>query len=315
MESSTAASTPERDEKPFDDPMDIPEVNMVHLELFNQFATDTFKFTFPCPELAELSKDIMLKQAFSAPYLMHQFLAMAARHLSVLDPGRELFLRQQATQLQLRGLTLFNRTDLSTSSRVPILLFSASLGCHALCDALSHRDDFPAFLEKFVSYLHLHRGVGKIVDGNWSQLLDSELRPVLEAGREKAAIKGLGHECDALRERIRASDLPESSIQACQTTIDYLQWVLDSHSRPEQGPDVLLSMAVLMPLGFVDLLVAGRPEAIAVLAYYAAGLHKYAHIWVVRDSGQFMIRSISQHLGPDWADVMQWPIDLLYSSM
>ena len=59
---------------------------------------------------------------------------------------------------------------------------------------------------------------------------------------------------------------------------------------------------VVVPDGFVDMLVNRRPEALVLLAHFAALLHSCRDLWIVGDGGRFMVESISQYLGSEWAE-------------
>ena len=52
---------------------------------------------------------------------------------------------------------------------------------------------------------------------------------------------------------------------------------------------------------------ARRPEALAVLVYYALLLHYGRSLWQVGDAGAYMLRVIAEHLGPEWDAWLEYP--------
>jgi hypothetical protein len=68
-----------------------------------------------------------------------------------------------------------------------------------------------------------------------------------------------------------------------------------------------------VPQLFTDLLSQRRPEAIAIMGYWALLLHYSRALWHVGDSGAHLLNSISQHLGHDWQHWLSWPLSVLAS--
>ncbi|KAK9487013.1 hypothetical protein V1527DRAFT_462377 [Lipomyces starkeyi] len=294
-------------------------VNMNHLELLLQFLTETFKFSGIDQNGAEITFQVTIKYGLSAPCLMHEILALAALHLSIVRPEKQQFYRHQAALLQTRALSLFNRakTDITADNCVPMFLFSTFLGVHVLCDTLRFRDNnFNVFLDRFVSYLHLHRGVRAITNRSWHLLRETELKPILEAAESLPQTKeGIGRECYGLQLLIMSADLSPSVVNACQQAIVHLQWVFDGQgTQPEGNPNVIFAWPVLVSAEYADLLMQRTPEALIILAYYAVLLYYRREIWVFGDAGKFLIESITRHLGTYYKKWLAWPNSVLVAA-
>lgn len=291
---------------------------MVHMELFYHFLASPYGFVGPEKSALRLAKEIAVQHAVTTPFLMHQLLALSARQRSSVDPDRAPFFRHLATQLQTHAISLFGRVDLNaeltTAERVPIFLFSSLLGFQDLCDTLSLRPlaSFEAFMARYLSYVRLHRGVHKVIQGFWPVLRDSELKAVLDAGEEMYKASGIGHECDDICARIGAADtLSDADKEACRSAIRHLQVVFDSKPDATPRANVLLAWAPMFPDGFLQLLEAGRKEALCVLGYYFVLLHFCRDVWFVYDSGESLLGLLVDYLGPEWADWMERPKELL----
>ncbi|KAK0708233.1 hypothetical protein B0H67DRAFT_495469 [Lasiosphaeris hirsuta] len=291
-----------------------PKVDMVHMELLNHFLTDG---AMVYPLAVARARSIVMEQALRESYLMHQILAISARHLSIIRPHNETFYHTQAMQLQTHALSLFNSIDISyfeasVDNRVPGFIFSAVLGFHGLCDMLSHRnEDFPSVLARFVGYLHLHRGVYHIMEGHWEEIQETDLKPIFDEGMFWFQMVGKGHECDDIRERIELAGLETDELEATCKAIDLLQCVFDGQPDPVSVIHVLISWGAMVPKPFINMVETGRPEAMAVLAYYFLALHRLRHVWMIGDAGQFLLRVVVDYLNPEWSAWVEKPYRLL----
>ncbi|KAK3381527.1 hypothetical protein B0H63DRAFT_207634 [Podospora didyma] len=292
-----------------------PRVDMVHMELFHHYITN-----FPAlyPPLVGMPLAITMRHALREPYLMHQVLALSAQHLSVLRPHQEGFYRNIAIQLQTQALALFNSLDLgyfdmALDHRVAAFVFSSVLGFHSLCDALSYRDSyFPTSLDRFLRYLHLHRGVHNSSEGRWLEIRESELRTTIEQSMAWYNVNGQGRECDDIRQRAQASaNLSMEELEATMKAIDLLQTVFDGRPTPQSRIHILFNWTMMLPTEFVGMMDAGRPEALAVLAYYFLALHHCHNEWMVGDSCHFLLQSVANYLHPDWASWVERPCQML----
>ncbi|TEA12269.1 Lysine biosynthesis regulatory protein LYS14 [Colletotrichum sidae] len=291
-------------------PPDGQFFTLEHLHLFNH--------------LLELAKGplhtMSTDAAFSAPYLMDMLLAYAALHLAVTDPSKGDYYSLQATQLQTRGLMLFNeaKEEVSDDTCIPMFLFSATLGSQVLCSVFrDSRDDFNSFIDQFAWYLSIHRGVSAVTNRSWPIIRQSsakELIDYLESMRPESSVVT---ELDTLHRMLDQADLGPASLEACRSAAEILQHSYGmynslSNSTHEQSSAVM-AFGVRITTGFIDMLRQRRPEALVILAYYAVLVHRCRSFWAFGDAGEFMIRSISAHLGDYWSEWLAFPNSVLES--
>lgn len=295
-----------------DDPF---TVNLLHMQLMHHFLTQTTKSIIFGEQDVQKSREIIMKAALSAPYLMQEILALAALHLSVLLPDQKEFYHHQASGLQTRALSIFNNSHLEVdaSNCIPIVLFSSLLAMHSLCDVVSTpEDDFSNFLNSFIRCLDLHRGIRAITSHSWHFLRQSELKDVFEAGEIMHCTDDLvGKECDDLRALLSAADLGQASMRACQSAIDHLQKTFDTERIWGGRNNTFTTWPVLVPTEYMDLLMKRSPEALVILAHYAVVLHNHRGDWYIGEGGKHLIISISRHLGSYWDAWMAWPNSVL----
>lgn len=243
---------------------DDPNVNMVHLELYQHFSqppSSNYFFCLATPEMAAAMKTSTLEHSVHMPYLMHQLLAISARDKSRYAPDedkRAAYLRL-ALQLQTHAITMFNASSpvlpslTSPRQSTPILAFAAMLGTHGLCDTLTALDE-PAvasqpeaadecqqrnplqdFLGRWLDYIRLHRSVNShalaasdLANSHSHSPDPQQQQPLLRHGRAMAERQPAGHETDALLARVAAlQGLSPEVLAACLTAVDGLQVAID----------------------------------------------------------------------------------------
>jgi hypothetical protein len=75
--------------------------------------------------------------------------------------------------------------------------------------------------------------------------------------------------------------------------------------------DALVAWTLLVPPEYIDLLAERRGEALVILAHYGALVNTHRQQWLFGDGGEYLVRSISQYLGPDWEEWLHWPQQIL----
>jgi len=296
----------------------VGDVNMLHMELLHHLSHVAF--------VAQPAFDAIVQHAVESPYLMHQCLAISALHLSTLRPTQQELYSHQASELQTRGLSLFNNLPSSDNSQNPIsvFLYSSLLGLHVLFDTLLYRPtDFSLFVDRFVNYLHIHRGTSTVAKGGWTLLQNSEIGSLLPSVHVHNNVPE-GNEFFELKTLMQAADLSQASISTCLQAIERLQWVFDRSpdlhkkdvERAEEWSDdgqsdLLFAWPITVSSEYTELLSQRRPEALAVLAHWAVLLHRKRNFWVLNDGGRYLIESISRHLGAYWEHWLALPISVL----
>ncbi|KAK4150667.1 hypothetical protein C8A00DRAFT_36726 [Chaetomidium leptoderma] len=296
-----------------------PEVNLAHMGLLIRF-----NFEEHAPELNvemhDFASKLLFKCALEAPYLMHQILAVSARRLAVLEPERADHYVGIAMQLQTKAVSIYNETSakaqIDQTNCSALLLFCSLLGRHLLADLLARRDsDFGDFLDRFLELLSISRGLMAMSVAAWDLLLQSDIKHLVLWALEISQSIPQGHHCDGLMGLVAASkDLDAPSKEACLTAIACLQVGFDSllgGDTRNQRYLMVFMWAPAVPQEFTNLLSQRRPEALAIMSYWALLLHYSRDLWHVADSGSHLLRSISQYLGQNWEHWLRWPLSVL----
>ncbi|KAL0942982.1 uncharacterized protein CTRU02_200868 [Colletotrichum truncatum] len=294
-------------------------VNMYHMKLLVHFSLD-----LAIPELEhnllEQSTRLVLKTGAEVPYLLHEILSLSSRHLSLIEVEKNSEYLNLAVQLQTQAISLFNaqRVCINEVTCVPMVLFSSILGRHLCIDALAFRSpDLGAFLNHYVRFFQIHRGAKMIVNRAWPLLKKSDLCPLMAWGVGLGRLRSHGHHCDGILGLLSVSkDTSAASLETCRKAIEFIQIAMDDvavrmFTQAKHLYQIVFSWSLLVPESFADMLAQRRPEAIAVLAHYAAILHLARDLWQIGDSGAYLFEVISKHLGAAWEEWIAWPRSII----
>lgn len=263
----------------------------------------------------------------SVPYVMYEILALSALHLSHEHPAQAAYHREEATTLQIQALSLFNDSgsEVTAETCVPMLIFSSFLGLHTLAEAVTaSRNDGSAFLDQFVTYLNLHRGVRVVTGQAWKLLTQSSISPLLDRAQHAlntAPSQSSQEQATTVAERLNSllddADMSTNSEQACRDAVSRLQLIYQSELQPDQVPGeeqpagLIWAWPIMLSGVFTKLLMERRPEALIILSYYAVLLHRRSRIWLVGDAGRLLIEEMTRFLGTYWKEYLEWPNQML----
>ncbi|OTA95168.1 hypothetical protein M434DRAFT_381099 [Hypoxylon sp. CO27-5] len=255
--------------------------------------------------------------ALSTPYLMNQLLALSAQHLSIVYRDKTSAYHDLATQPQTRALRNFSKTKEDTTEEgvVAKFLFSSLVGVQALAQTLSaNRDNFDKYMDGVIDCMKLQRGVRIIEESSWTILRESSLSEWITSIEEfekldDGVLPGGLHD---LHEMLLSSGMDEESIDACAGAVQGLGFVRRRLDAPNtSGIHAPLNWPTLVSGDYIRLLGDRRPEALAVLAHWAAYLHRCRGFWVFGDAGEHLIRGICRELGDRWKEWLLVPLQAI----
>ncbi|EPE27395.1 hypothetical protein GLAREA_04186 [Glarea lozoyensis ATCC 20868] len=300
-------------------------LNMIHLKLLHHLETGG-PLTTVIEADEEHPGDSMqetIRYALTNPYLMHEILSFSALHLSLVHPAERERWKLQSTELQTNALSLFNSMDDdSRADFVPCFLFASILGSHSMHDVLSSgSDELGPFLDRFVEYLQIVRGVRVLLtDSNWNSLWETPFRYLIPTGnRIPDPSTACAPELDVLASLLQTADISSSTMQVYQQVLNQLKSAFQSQAMIVDGPSkataihAIFAWPVLAPPEYANLLSRRQPESLTILAHYAVLLHYHRDVWLFGDGGRRLIESITRHLGAFWVPWLAWPISVLNS--
>lgn len=220
-------------------------------------------------------------------------------------------------ELQTQALNSFNsvQREVDASNCATVLMFTSLLAVHVLADpSRTVGLDANQYLDHVIHCIMLMRNVQKLIIHDWYEYLrETELKPIFEVWQPPQPYQ-IPQQCLDLAKLTDNPDLAEPAKEAYDQAIERLHWVFAVSKVPYERHNTvrwLLGWPIQLNAAYQERLDQRRPEALIILAYFAVLLLFYKDCWVVGDSGQFLIKAISAHLGPHWAHWMAWPLSLI----
>ena len=265
----------------------------------------------------------IMPSILSAPYLLYQTLALSALHLSHTKPEKAESYHADATSLQIEALASFDRClgNIDSSNCESMLIFASFLGIHSLAETvMTVENDSDSFLDRFVTYLNLHRGVQTVTSQSWALLLQSRISPILQQASfelDLAASHSSDRAVSVTNQLNRLLDDADMSMEndiACRDAVsrlhltyqaDYLEDSCSEEVRHSSG--LIWTWPVLISGTYTELLQRRQPEALIILCHYAVLLHNRRSMWPVGSAGRMLIESITKSLGSYWRHWLEWP--------
>ncbi|KAF0325071.1 C6 finger domain-containing protein [Colletotrichum asianum] len=288
--------------------------SLFHLDLLRHFQGPLTEVTVSSQSETERILRLTYTQALKAPYLMDELLAFAAAHKSTVseDPEMKVLYQNESTRLQSRAISRLGITkeDVTEDNFLSLFSLSILLGQHVLFDIFSNASSLPGVLDKLVNCLELHSGIKFIVAQSMVRFgnMPRDLFPTDPVHFQvDVTSSSHGTECEDLLRRLEESDMSESTKRVHLETTKILQYLFDTvHTSESRRFVAVQEWPVRISRDYINLLQQRRPEALVIMGYYAVLLHRARDYWAVGDSGRFLIKTISNHLGSYWSEWLEW---------
>lgn len=121
-----------------------------------------------------------------------------------------------------------------------------------------------------------------------------------------------GPATDQLIGLLKEQDLSEKTYQKYVAAVKRLQAQMNSSFEAQgigtsNSTYAAFTWLITTPADFGELLDERRPEALAILAWYAIILDKHSESWIIGRSGRYIFDLIESYLGSRWATWLEWP--------
>ncbi|KAI1140853.1 hypothetical protein F5Y05DRAFT_289225 [Hypoxylon sp. FL0543] len=299
----------------------IQDTNMTHMKLFHHCVHTDFDLP-PSSENPDksFSSALIIEAALSYPFLMNEMLAFAALHLAHLEPAKAHLYKHHAVGLQTHALSQFNQemTRVTRENGIAILVFAWFMTLHTLHDTMESAEPY-GFLDRFLHYMQLHRGVRAVTASAWNMMIESKMGFVLQEASKVIENLRSGPQTAELKNCIQeSSTLRDEEKSTCKDALERIQWFLSRIDGTEaKDPSLvitflsLISWPVIIDADFLRLVSERTPEALLVLSYYAIPLYLCRKVWVVGHAGQLLFQSVRLHLDEKWHKWLEWPAEML----
>ncbi len=260
----------------------------------------------------------------SHDFLYHGALALASLHLAVLQPEQRLEHVRTALKQQNLALTLFRPvlTNVSEENYEAVLAFSGLLlaSAFALPQAepewptaghpeLIEKDEPRRFKEIFIMF----HGMIYIYRMGWMKMLDQSLshrlRETCYATRSEQIPAPEAEESLDLLDTCKVDILEDQEMKEMyKETIEKLKNNLRRVAAHPGVASFVVPWPANVPKAFITSLDNLDPIALVILAHWAVAVDSISHHWWANSWGVTVVKSVSQHVGPEWKPFLAWPL-------
>jgi hypothetical protein len=296
----------------------LPAIDDTELKLMWWYTSETSTSFSLSPDKTlvtpsvEIMRGQLVQHAFRQPFLMDSLYALAALHLTQLDPsGRTIDPRRAVYYRQRSYLGYRKAIENADPETFPALLSNSLVLC-ALSSQTFREPDAPDLY--LIDWMVVWKGIGLIIDLiSVPGLVASGLqalfyRPPLNLDDAATAVPN--------HLLFMISSIPEhdpdfadrDAYYKCLTHLGSLFSNLRTGGmNPIMGLRIITAFT-FVPSRFVELARLRRPRTLVILAYYAMFFKLIPVVWWTIGIGQRSLRDICKHLGSDWHHLLRAPM-------
>ncbi|KAB8304307.1 hypothetical protein EYC80_003718 [Monilinia laxa] len=296
-----------------------PYLNVIDLEVFNNFCTSTAFSLNSHPDVTVLWQTTVIQMAFQHEFVLRAILALSALQLARTVPGRgQQFYEysMQQHQAALRQATAFI-PHITVDSCAALHIFSIATGMHTLGRPRSV-DEFVIVGENGItSWLVLFQGVTAIIEQFNDALKTGPLAVLFRVRDERILLRQTYAEDDTehlshLRIAIETTVHDEHEAHIYTSAIHDLESVYKFMYRcPAEKYETGDIFVWLFDLSdeYMARLKEGTQEALAILAYSSVCFKKLENLWWIEGWSNHLMANIYKFLDDDHRQWVQMAIN------
>lgn len=324
--------------KAVDAPEDAPEFTdslaptnstsgIIDLELMHHWMTVTSTRIPVSPEAHRIFQEDIPRLGLRFPYLLHQFLALAAFHIAHIRQqatGEYMTRGSQHQNVAIAGMREALSEEMTEDNSVALAMTSSILMSSTFASHMNNgdRSEAPCPLTAILEIIPLQRGMRLVQKLATQRLASHPLQGFFDSNSETwkkysfLAIKG---QLEDLRAQLRESIyIHEDEKRMADSGVVTLLDSIDGHPGPKIVTRMELRVAFLWPSmmeeDFLDALRARRPSALTVFLYYCVMLRaSEPNCWFLHGWAGRLAETISKLLCyAPWDALIQWPLGEIY---
>lgn len=295
--------------------------SMQDLELMMHWCTTTYQSMARDVSAELLWKTTIPQLSLRFPSLRHGLLALSALQLAGASRNLErkwrylLAARGHHAQA-LAGLYPDGAGELTQSQCNAAFALCCVLLVWPFAYCLIHNsvaeDEKPDVLDEFLEVFELMRWLVKAMMTTVERVADGELWPLVRPSASRPTMPDMSRLVVGAMQRqnaIEASRNPTHEAGVYENAIEHLSECLQQLMNGGEPKDFAFCWPLRIPGRFQDLVREREPFALVVLAHYAVTLHHLRDSWWMGNWGTRVLKEIVQLLGPEWRELISWPID------
>lgn len=210
-----------------------------------------------------------------------------------------------------RGLAEFRTVlrGLRAANSPPVVAFSCLTVIHAFATAQVAPTQEP--ITDLLNCLGLVRGVATVVRPYWYEVLETEMRPILDNGVRRVAhshvpeVSQLKQLIESVLPSVDPTMTPDylAALEELHNTISEVQNIMQCHSVL----GILFSWPTVLSERFMSCLAAHEPVSLIILAHFAATFSSANNVWWLEYWNKRIVVAVNQRLPPEFQRWLNWP--------
>ena len=265
---------------------------------------------------AYIYSSFIVDVAFDYPFLLLALFALAALHLSRLQPKRKDEFLLEAERYHGQALARFRAEiyEVTETNYKAVFSFSTVLFPYSCAMPVDTSVDVEHAFDSILSNVLLTRRVGPLVRDFYQAMADSELgrlRPRDTDIKWCSVEPPLTTELVSLRAFVEATRrlYPEDIAEAYSQAITTLEIIFDKAAQsPDPPSDALLKLWIhFVTPQYVELLSEKQPAALIILAHYAVLLGRTPQYWFLEGVASQILDVANALVPAEWSAWLDWP--------
>jgi len=281
------------------------------LKLLHHFSIATYATLDNVVAQRRLWQEDIIQIGFQYPFVLRGILAISSLHLASLDSNVGSVLLIKASTQHNYALSDFRAalTSVDDSNCTAIFAFACLTVIHAFAVARIQIAKDP--VADIQNCMQLIRGVNSILQPHWTQLMATELSPLLNNEWRRGVF---GEVPEILRLKVLIDSLPDldngTTRAAYVEAVEQLHTVfLEVTAATGERSDLalLFTWPIMLSGKFLLLLSARQPVALVILAHFTALFHTMGNCWWLAGWNEHIIDALDLALSADFQDWLTWP--------
>ena len=271
--------------------------------------------------LVHIWRDYIPPQAIKHPFLMHGILALAALHMAYVHPASSTQHLQTCDKHQAIALEKFRSVLLSpVDPQLADARFAlaATLSVSAMARSCAGIGSGALELSTIAELFILTKGVKDMIQLSFEHVRTGPMAALLQPRLcpEPTLVSlppSVSERLDAVQHMLIKSGMDSNALQHCQAALLELRGLYQNIAFILRTGHVELGdvsrWQVLVSMEYVTLVQAGNPQALVILAHYAAAMTAVHTAWYTQDWAECALRGISNALDGTMQHWVRWPIE------
>ncbi|KAK9360724.1 hypothetical protein V1504DRAFT_453755 [Lipomyces starkeyi] len=301
-------------------PQFTSDLYMRDLELMHHYSTQTYRTWSEAPEIQEIWKTVIPKEALAHHFLMHGLLALSALHLIQINSGDkspsqmmyvEIATRHQSLALssfrpELNNITPLNCNALFAFSSILSIIAFASSQCTGIEPGM-------APVEEILRAFSLLRGVYEILRSAWDWIEKGQLGLLVrhEGTSTGDTVPAEAHAALDYLDELNNDNRETEARETYGSAIRKLRESFENFYTRCQQVRSATAWPITVPHAYIALLKSRQPMALVILAHYCVILSFLDGRWWLTGWGEKLVEEIYQSLDASWRPSIHWPVKVV----